>query len=68
MYKANRSHKEQVLRNKRITNSENRLKKLYMNLLYNEREGTIKEEVFNIFKDELDIIDIINSEKQWAVE
>lgn len=68
MYKSNRSHKEQVLRTKRITNSENKLKKLYMNLLYNEREGTIKEEVFNIFKDEVDIIDIINSEKQWAVE
>lgn len=68
MYKSNRSHKEQVLRNKRITNSENKLKKLYMNLLYNEREGTIKQEVFNIFKDEVDIIDIINSEKQWAVE
>lgn len=68
MYKSNRSHKEQVLRNKKITNSENKLKKLYMNLLYNEREGTIKQEVFNIFKDELDIIDIINSEKQWAVE
>ncbi|EQB89021.1 hypothetical protein J2Z44_002823 [Clostridium punense] len=68
MYKENRSHKEQVLRNKRITNSENALKKLYMDLLYNEREGTIKQEVFNIFKDEVDIIDIINSEKQWAVE
>jgi len=49
MYKSNRSHKEQVLRNKRITNSENALKKLYMNLLYSEREGTIKQEVFNIF-------------------
>lgn len=68
MYKSNRSHKEQVLRSKRINNGENTLKKLYISLLYNEREGTVKEEVFNIFKDEVDIIDIINSEKQWAVD
>ncbi|MPM91266.1 hypothetical protein SDC9_138394 [bioreactor metagenome] len=68
MYKENRSHKEKVLRSNRITNGENKLRNMYMMLMNNEREGTIKEEVFNIFKDQRDIIGIINSENKWLIE
>lgn len=47
---------EAELRKKYINNKENKLKREYLNVLNNVSEGTIKQELYEIFKDEVDII------------
>ena len=44
------------LRKKYISNKEKRLKKNYLNVLNSIVEGTMKQEIYEIFKDEMDII------------
>lgn len=44
------------MRRKFITNKEIRLKKQYINVLNSIEEGTVKQDLYEIFKDEVDII------------
>jgi len=59
-----RIYKEQILRNNKISHGEKNLMNMYMQLMHKEKEGTIKEEIYNIFKDEQEIIDVINMKNQ----
>jgi len=59
-----RTYKEQILRSNKISNGEKNLMNMYMHLIHRQKEGTIKEEIYNIFKDEQDIIDVINMKNQ----
>lgn len=59
-----RIYKEQVLRGNKISKDEKNLMNRYMQLMHKEKEGTIKQEIYNIFKDEQEIIDIINMKNQ----
>lgn len=55
------SIKEQLLRRNRISNKENNLKSLYINVLLNSNEGTAKKEIYELLKDELSIINNTNT-------
>jgi len=59
-----RIYKEQILRGNKISKDERNLMNRYMQLMHREKEGTIKQEIYNIFKDEQEIIDIINMKNQ----
>lgn len=59
-----RIYKEQVLRGNKISKDEKNLMNRYMQLMHKEKEGTIKQEIYNIFKDEQEIIDMINMKNQ----
>ncbi len=56
----NGKDKEKNIRRNYINNKEENLKKLYLNILNNSNDGTLKEELYEIFKDELDIINSNN--------
>ncbi len=56
----NGEDKEKNIRKNYINKKEKNLKKLYMNILNNSNDGTLKEELYDIFKDELDIINSNN--------
>jgi hypothetical protein len=62
-----RSAKEKMLRSRKITNGERYLMNMYMNLIQREKEGTIKQEIYNILKDEREIIDRINLNEQCII-
>ncbi len=48
--------KEKKRRSDSINIKENNLKKQYLNIINNTGEGTIKQELYEIFKDEVDLI------------
>ncbi|MFR1709911.1 MAG: hypothetical protein ACLSV2_13550 [Clostridium sp.] len=50
------SEKEKKLRGNYISNKEDSLKKMYLNIMKNFNDGTLKGELYEIFKDEVDII------------
>lgn len=56
----NGKDKEKNIRRNYINKKEENLKKLYLNILNNSDDGTLKEELYEIFKDELDIINSNN--------
>ncbi|HBL07433.1 MULTISPECIES: hypothetical protein [unclassified Clostridium] len=56
----NGEDKEKNIRRNYINKKEENLKKLYLNILNNSDDGTLKEELYEIFKDELDIINSNN--------
>ncbi len=56
----NGKDKEKNIRRNHINKKEENLKKLYLNILNNSNDGTLKEELYEIFKDELDIINSNN--------
>ncbi|HAR86338.1 hypothetical protein IO99_04545 [Clostridium sulfidigenes] len=56
----NGKDKEKNIRRNYINKKEENLKKLYLNILNNSNDGTLKEELYEIFKDELDIINSNN--------
>jgi len=56
----NGEDKEKKIRRNYINKKEENLKKLYLNILNNSDDGTLKEELYEIFKDELDIINSNN--------
>lgn len=56
----NGKEKEINIRRNYINKKEENLKKLYLNILNNSNDGTLKEELYEIFKDELDIINSNN--------
>lgn len=56
----NGKNKEKNIRRNHINKKEENLKKLYLNILNNSNDGTLKEELYEIFKDELDIINSNN--------
>lgn len=56
----NGEDKEKNIRRNYINKKEENLKKLYLNILNNSNDGTLKEELYEIFKDELDIINSNN--------
>jgi hypothetical protein len=60
MEKEQRINKEQLLRSRKILSSEKVLMNMYMAIMHNEREGTIKEELYNILKDEMEIMEGMN--------
>lgn len=62
-----RNNKEQLLRSRKLTSSEKNLLNMYMSLMQREKEGTIKQEIYNIFKDQNQIIDSINSNNQCII-
>ncbi|MEG0775776.1 hypothetical protein [Clostridium sp.] len=62
-----RSAKEQMLRKRKITNGERYLMNMYMNLILSEKEGTIKQEIYNILKDEREIVERINLNEQCII-
>ncbi|MGN9163635.1 hypothetical protein [Clostridium sulfidigenes] len=56
----NGKDKGKNIRRNYINKKEENLKKLYLNILNNSNDGTLKEELYEIFKDELDIINSNN--------
>ncbi len=54
--------KEQLLRINRINNKENNLKNLYISILQNTNEGSMKKEIYELLKDEMNIIENIRIE------
>lgn len=62
-----RSAREQILRRRKLTNGERHLMNMYMNLIQREKEGTIKQEIYNILKDEREIFDRINLNDQCII-
>ena len=44
------------IRERYIVGKENKLKKEYLNVLNSTVEGTVKQELYELFKDEVDII------------
>jgi hypothetical protein len=62
-----RSAKEQIIRKRKITNGERYLMSMYMNLILSEKEGTIKQEMYNILKDEREIVERINLNDQCII-
>lgn len=48
--------KEKKLRGNYISNREDNLKKMYLSVMNNFNDGTLKRELYEIFKDEVDII------------
>ncbi|HBA03415.1 MAG TPA: hypothetical protein DCW51_05305 [Clostridium sp.] len=56
----NGEDKEKNIRRNYINKKEENLKRLYLNILNNSDDGTLKEELYEIFKDELDIINSNN--------
>lgn len=56
----NGKDKEKNIRRNYINKKEENLKNLYLNILNNSNDGTLKEELYEIFKDELDIINSNN--------
>lgn len=62
-----RSAKEQMLRKRKITNGERYLMNMYMSLILSEKEGTIKQEIYNILKDEREIVERINLNEQCII-
>jgi len=56
----NGKENEKNIRRNYINKKEENLKKLYLNILNNSNDGTLKEELYEIFKDELDIINSNN--------
>jgi hypothetical protein len=67
MENISRSSKEKIIRSRKITKDERYLMNMYMNILQWEKEGTIKQELYNIFKDEKDIIESINLNDQCII-
>ncbi|WP_346889025.1 hypothetical protein [Clostridium sp. UBA1056] len=55
------NEKEKKLRSNYISRKENNLKKLYLNIMNNFSDGTLKGELYEIFKDEVDIINSNNT-------
>ncbi|WP_346940712.1 hypothetical protein [uncultured Clostridium sp.] len=52
--------KEKSIRRNYINKKEDNLKKLYLNIMNNFSDGTLKGELYEIFKDEVDIINSNN--------
>lgn len=52
--------KEKKLRSNYLSRKENNLKKIYLNIMNNFSDGTLKGELYEIFKDEVDIINSNN--------
>ncbi len=51
---------EKNIRRNYINKKEENLKKLYLNIMNNSNDGTLKGELYEIFKDELDILNSNN--------
>ena len=52
--------KEKKIRRNYINRKEYNLKNIYLNIVNNSSDGTLKGELYEIFKDEVDIIDSNN--------
>ncbi|WP_346937131.1 hypothetical protein [Clostridium sp.] len=52
--------KEKKLRSNYLSRKEDNLKKIYLNIMNNFSDGTLKGELYEIFKDEVDIINSNN--------
>ncbi|GAA0772072.1 hypothetical protein GCM10008908_17610 [Clostridium subterminale] len=52
--------KEKKLRSNCLSRKEDNLKKIYLNIMNNFSDGTLKGELYEIFKDEVDIINSNN--------
>ncbi len=52
--------KEKKIRRNYINRKEYNLKKIYLSIVNNASDGTLKGELYEIFKDEVDIIDSNN--------
>ncbi len=48
--------KERELRSSCLKRKENRLKNEYLHTMNNANEGTLKQELYEIFKDEVEIV------------
>ena len=53
--------KEQLLRINRINAKEHNLKSLYISILHNTNEGSMKKEIYELLKDEMNIIEDIRN-------